>query len=1423
MQDNGQQTFLQILCQAGLDADALCVSLRAARLDMQKKCLQIELEGSAKPQESCLRALRSAVEEAVPGVRADVCWTTREKCTFDASRACGMKDQMIDYADSKTHCRRLLQTATWRADDAGNVVIVPRLPDAHVILKKKKCDQILSAWLAARFENAGQVLVADAVTEAEPDFEAIAREVVLQAEREAARRKKKKKEGPKVLFGVRIPENKTQPIESIDEGSGTVILEGDVFELETRQTRGGRMQIKFSITDYAASATVKCYMDAAQCEAVCRDLRVGVPVRLRGDCAYDRFERECVVTAHDVMALVPNRRTDNAEKKRVELHLHTKMSNMDSVAGVKEVFARAKAFGHEAVAITDHGVIQAYPDAYAAARATGVRFLAGVEAYLVDDEAHVQDEDARFALSGRYCVFDIETTGLDAGLDAIIEIGAVIVEDGEIRERYASFVNPGRAIPEKIRKLTGIDDSMVRDAPPIETVLPEFLRFAGDAPFVAHNASFDTGFIAAASRRLGLNGQRPSLDTLSLSRQLVPELRGHKLNHLTRHFNVELENHHRAVDDALACAHVMLHLFDMIRDLGGTCVEDVKARVKKEQIVSALPTHHTVIFAKNQDGLRDLYELITESHLRYFYRRPRMPKSRVAALRENLLIGSACENGEVYTAVRRGVPQQELERIASFYDYLEIQPDGNNAFMLKNGTLDSVEDLHRINREIIALGRRLQKDVVATGDVHYIDQSDAYFREILQFSQGFADEQSERSLYYRTTQEMLDEFAYLDEETARDVVIDAPNRIAAQIESIVPIPEGLHPPVIEGSDEQIRTMAWARCHEMYGDPAPEIVQKRLERELNSIISNNYSVLYLIAQKLVTKSLADGYLVGSRGSVGSSLAATMCSITEVNPLPPHYRCAKCRFSDFDVDADTYAVGPDLPRRKCPVCGEELVRDGYDIPFEVFLGFKGDKVPDIDLNFSGEYQPVAHRYTEEIFGKGQVFRAGTVGTIADRTAFGHVRHYLQEHNRNASQAELRRLTAGCTGIKRTTGQHPGGIVVLPKGEDINRFTPLQHPADDAKSDIVTSHFEFSDMHDTLVKLDILGHVDPTVIRMLEDMTGVNARAVPITDEKVISLFSSTEALGITPEQIDCPVGTFGLPEFGTPFVRQMLVETTPTSMSELIRIAGLSHGTDVWLGNAQDLIRDGVTTLREAICTRDDIMNHLMKMMEPIDAFKIMESVRKGKGLVLKGDGDMEPKMRQAGVEEWFIDSCKKIGYMFPKAHAAAYVMMGLRIAWFKVYRPAAFYATYFTARTGTDFDASVMLADDETVRQTLSQYTRRGKLNPREKSIQAALEVIVEMHARGIHFAPIDLYQSDATRFTLCEEGVRPPFTAIAGLGENVARGIVEGRAGEPFRSIEDFKKRTRAGRAVIDLLRSFGVLHGLHESDQMNLLEQLAL
>ncbi|MBP3372465.1 MAG: PolC-type DNA polymerase III, partial [Clostridia bacterium] len=1079
MQKEENRTFFEIARLSGIDAGVMSLVLRGASLDVEKKTLTVQVEASGEVDEASARAVREAIEEAVQGVKVQIDWTKKDKVAFHAKTVLAMKDQLIDYADSKTRCRHILETSDWRADEAGNLVIVPRLPDAHVILQKKKCDEILTSWIAHRFDGATQVLIAEAVTDSEPDFDQIARDVVMRAAKEAEKRKKKKKEGPKLLLGQKLSEQKLVSIEDINEGSGTVVLQGDVFELEQRETRGGRIEIKFSITDYNASCTCKCYMDAEMSKKLLEDLKIGTSLRVRGDCGYDRFDRECVVVVHDIMALLSSKRKDDAETKRVELHLHTKMSNMDSVVGIKQAFAQAKAFGHTALAITDHGVIQAYPDAYWASKSTGVKFLAGIEAYLVDDEVSEQ-EAHQFPINGRYCVFDIETTGLDAGADTIIEIGAVIVDNGEIRERYNSFVNPLRPIPEKIQKLTGIDDFMVKNAPTIEQVLPEFLAFAGDAPFAAHNASFDVGFIDVACRRLGLEQKRKYVDTLALSRQLVPELRGHKLNHLTKHFNVDLENHHRAVDDALACAHIMLCLFDKVRELGGEYVADVKTRIDKSQLVSALDSHHVVLFAKNQDGLRDLYELITESHLQYFYRRPRMPKSRIAALRENLLIGSACENGEVYTSVRRGDSEEEQLRIASFYDYLEIQPDGNNMFMVRNGTVSSVEDLHDINRQIIALADKLGKPVCATGDVHYLEQTDAYFREILQYSQGYSDIGEDRSLYYRTTQEMLDEFAYLGDELARRVVIDEPRAIADSIESIVPIPEGLHPPIIDGSDEQIREMAWKRCHEWYGENVPEIVHKRLERELNSIISNNYSVLYLIAQKLVTKSLSDGYLVGSRGSVGSSFAATMCSITEVNPLAPHYRCEKCCFSDFDVDSETYAVGPDLPRRKCPVCGEELIRDGYEIPFEVFLGFKGDKVPDIDLNFSGEYQPRAHAYTEEIFGKGQVFRAGTVGTIADRTAFGYVRHYLEDNGKAASQAEIRRLTIGCTGIKRTTGQHPGGIVVLPKGEDINRFTPLQHPADDTKTSIITSHFEFSDMHDTLVKLDILGHVDPTVIR-------------------------------------------------------------------------------------------------------------------------------------------------------------------------------------------------------------------------------------------------------------------------------------------------------------------------------------------------------
>ncbi|MGI6004052.1 MAG: PolC-type DNA polymerase III [Christensenellales bacterium] len=1311
---------------------------------------------------------------------------------------------------------------------AQSVTLSVKDAAAADILRQRNTGAMMLRWLQERFDGVSSVTF-EALAAPEDDSAARAIKDRELAERRAAEkiektiRRKAPKKMPTVLLGKAIHSRERASMDDLHAESGTVTVEGKVFSGGLKALRNSeRCVVSFNMTDYTSSFTAKCFCATQAGQALLEKLSNDTWVVVRGNCEYDRFSRETVLLASDIQLSDHAERMDDAPEKRVELHLHTKMSAMDAVTDIKALMKHLKKWDHDAVAITDHGIVQAFPDAYAAAKANGVRVLLGMEGYLVDDGESSFGADQSFDDS--FVVFDIETTGLSPYKDKIIEIGAVRIEKGVVVSQYSSFVNPEMSIPRNIVELTGINDAMVADAPSIQQVLPEFYAFCGGATLVAHNIAFDASFIRRFGLEQGIEFDHPQLDTLTLSRQIYRDLRSHRLNLVAKHLGITLARHHRAVDDAAATAQILLKCFDSLRELGAKDLSDTKKIVSGKVRAQTLPMRHVILLAKNPVGLKNLYTLVTKSHLDYFYRRPRLPKSEIDALREGLIIGSACEAGELFQAFLNNESDERIREIAGFYDYFEIQPDTNNAFLIHDGVLSDVEALHRINKCIVQLGKEMGRPVVATCDVHFLEPHDSLFREILQHSQGYQDTEKQSGLYYRTTGEMLSEFSYLGEEDAYAVVVTNTRAIAASIESMQPIPQDLHPPIIEGAKEEILEMAWRRAREMYGEKLPEIVEKRLNRELDGIISNGYAVLYLIAQKLVKKSEDDGYMVGSRGSVGSSLAATFCGITEVNPLPPHYRCGNCRHSDFNMDGHAYGVGPDLPDKNCPHCGEPLIKDGYDIPFEVFMGFKGNKVPDIDLNFSGEYQANIHKYTEELFGEGSIFRAGTVGTIKDRTAYGYVRHFLEETQRPVNRAETERLVAGCTGIKRTTGQHPGGLIVLPGGYDIHQFTPLQHPANDKESGIITSHFEFSKLHDTLVKLDLLGHVDPTVLRMLEDITGVPARNVPLTDQKVLSLFTSTKALGIEPEDIGCEVGTFGIPEFGTSFVRQMLMDTRPTSMAELIRISGLSHGTDVWLGNAQEIINSGVATLREAICTRDDIMNYLIDKMDPMDAFDIMESVRKGKGVTIWRGGkkvDMEPRMLECGVPGWYVDSCKKISYMFPKAHAAAYVMMGLRIAYYKVYYPHAFYASYYTGRAGGDFDADTMTGDARAIRARLKELGagKTGGLNAREKNLVAILEVVLEMYARGISFAPIDLYRSEAEKFAITENGqIRPPLSALAGLGGAAAQGIVEARAQGPFLSLEDLVRRSRISSAVVEALKRNHCVDGLNETDQISLL-----
>lgn len=1215
-----------------------------------------------------------------------------------------------------------------------------------------------------------------------------------------------------IIYGRKISADKTHRLNEIQGEIDHIVAEGLIFNLEEIKSRRGNSFYLIDITDYSNSITVKLF--PRRNKNLEGELKKGRWIRVEGYVQNDQFSRELVLIAdhiNDIDDLI-ERRQDLAEEKRIELHLHTKMSALDAVVDVGEAIARAAEWGHPAVAITDHGVVQAYPDAYWAGKKHGIKILYGLEAYLVDDGEDIIYRPLKGKIQDfTYVVFDFETTGLNSRNDEIIEIGAVKLKKGKIIDEFSTFVRPVNPVPANITRLTGITGEMVKDAPAIEEIIDSFIEFIGDAVLVAHNASFDYGFLKSALKKCGRSYlENPILDTLALSRALYPGFKNHRLNTLCEELGVSLENHHRAVDDTRATAELLTIMLARVKEEKISKLEDIN-KLSKNIDWRNLRTYHLLVFARNKDGLRDLYKLVSSSHIKHFYRVPRILKSELTHVRDNLLIGSACEAGQLYRAILENQDEQEINKIVRFYDFLEVQPLANNAFLIGE-KVESIEELKKINKRIYQLGKKYRKPVVATGDVHFLDPEDSIFREILQAGQGY-EESSQAPLYFRTTEEMLEEFSYFGEEIARELVIDNPRKIADLCEDIQIIPDKLFTPSIEGAEEEIKNMTLNRARELYGDPLPEIVEKRLDKELNSIIGNGYAVIYLTAHKLVKKSLEDGYLVGSRGSVGSSLVATLTGITEVNPLPPHYRCGKCNYSEFITDGSV-GVGPDLPDKRCPECGEKLEKDGFDIPFEVFLGFEGDKVPDIDLNFSGEYQSSIHKYTEQLFGKDHVFRAGTISSIAERTAYGFVRSYLDERGLMANNAEIKRLVKGCTGVKRTTGQHPGGQIVVPADMEIYDFTPIQKPANDLESDVLTTHFDFNSIHDNLLKLDVLGHDDPTIIRMLQDLTGVSPFDIPLDDPATMAIFSGTETLGVSPDDIGTSVGTLGIPEFGTNFVRQMLMDTRPTTFSELVRISGLSHGTDVWLNNAQDLIRNKVARLSEVISVRDDIMNYLiLKGLEPARAFKIMESVRRGRGLT----EEEEVYMLENNIPEWYIDSCKKIKYMFPKAHAAAYVMMAFRIAYFKVHHPEAFYATYFTVKAD-DFDAKIICQGRDFVQAERQGLEAKGNdLTAKERNVLIILEVVLEAMARGIRFTRVDLYRSDIRRFQITEEGLLPPLISLEGLGESAAQNIAASREGYEFTSIEDLVNKTRISKAVVEVMKEHGVLKGLPEKNQLSL------
>ena len=1256
----------------------------------------------------------------------------------------------------------------------------------------------------------------------------------------------KRSDNPDVIYG-RDFEEEAIPIEEIIGDMGEIVIRGKIIRYDSREIKNEKTILMFDVTDFTDTMTIKMFARNDQVKEITAEMKAGAFVKLKGVTMIDRFDNELTIGSIAGIKKIPDfttSRSDTSVQKRVELHCHTKMSDMDGVSEAKDIVKRAYKWGHPAIAITDHGVVQSFPDAnhvwedlWKAEKAKRIeagdqspdkqdffKVIYGMEAYLVDDLKEIVTGDEGQDLNADFVVFDIETTGFSPVNNKIIEIGAVKIRQGEITDRFSVFVNPGVPIPFEIEKLTSINDSMVMDAPPIEVILPQFLDFCQDAVLVAHNANFDMSFIMENAKRQGLSRKFTFVDTLGIARVLLTHQAKHTLDAVAKTLSISLENHHRAVDDAECTAHIFLKFSAMLRERGADTLSRINALGESSpDIIKKLTSYHAIILAENNIGRENLYRLVSASHLQYFNRHPRVPKSLLLKYREGLILGSACEAGELYRALLDGKAEEEIARIVNFYDYLEIQPLGNNHFMIdspKVPAVNSEEDIMDFNRRIVALGEEFNKPVVATCDVHFLDPEDEVYRRIIMAGKGFDDADNQAPLYLRTTEEMLKEFEYLGSDKAREVVITNTNKIADRIDVMSPVRPDKCPPVIPDSDKTLTEICYNKAHELYGEELPAIVKDRLDKELHSIISNGFAVMYIIAQKLVWKSVEDGYLVGSRGSVGSSLVAFMAGITEVNSLSAHYRCPNCHYYDFDspeVKAFAGNAGCDMPDKICPVCGKPLVKDGFDIPFETFLGFKGDKEPDIDLNFSGEYQSKAHKYTEVIFGAGQTYRAGTVGTLADKTAYGYVKNYYEERGKRKRSCEINRIVLGCTGVRRSTGQHPGGIIVLPVGEDINSFTPVQHPANDMTTDIVTTHFDYHSIDHNLLKLDILGHDDPTMIRMLQDLTGIDPTTIPLDDPGVMSLFQNTSALRITPDDIDgCPVGSLGIPEFGTDFVIQMLLDTKPKCFSDLIRISGLGHGTDVWLGNAQTLILEGTADISHCICCRDDIMIYLInKGVDSALSFTIMESVRKGKGL----KPEFEAAMKEKDVPDWYIASCKKIKYMFPKAHAAAYVMMAWRIAYCKINYPLAYYAAFFSIRAKA-FSYELMCQGMQHLKNVMADYKKReDTLSQKEQASLKDMKIVLEMYARGYDFVPIDIFSANSRSFQIVDGKLMPSLNSIDGLGEAAADAIVEAAKDGPFLSKDDFRQRTKVSKTIVELMDSLNLLGKLPESNQISLFD----
>ena len=1297
-------------------------------------------------------------------------------------------------------------------------------------LPKKKSKYAVYADSAMKEEIAQ---IVQTYEQAKEDQKEVEKQEVQQREKPAFKKnyvKQRLPEDKDIFYGRNFEGEETEIHEIIDE-MGEVVVRGKIIQLETREIRNEKTIVMFAVTDFTDTIKAKVFTKNERLPELLDKLKEGAFIKMKAVAMMDQFEHDIALGSVSGIKTIPDfteKRMDHSPVKRVELHCHTTMSDMDGVTDVKKLLKTAMGWGHQAMAITDHGVVQAFPDANHCVEGKDFKVIYGMEGYLVDDIKNIVTDSRGQSLDSTFVVFDIETTGFSAVNDRIIEIGAVKVENGMITEKFSEFVNPERPIPFEIEKLTSINDRMVEDAPNISVILPKFMDFCGGSVLVAHNADFDTGFIRHNCEVLGLPYDYTYVDTLGIARSFLEGLKNYKLDTVVEAMGCTLANHHRAVDDAGATADVFVRFLERFKKKNIRDLDELNTySAMSVDAIKKLKTYHIILLAKNEIGRINLYRLVSLSHLDYYSRRPRIPKSVLAKYREGLIIGSACEAGELFRAVVDERPEEEIARIVEFYDYLEIQPTGNNEFMIRDPKMtkvSTVADLQDLNRKIVELGEKFNKPVCATCDVHFLNPEDEVYRRIIMSNKGFGDADLQPPLYLRTTEEMLEEFQYLGAEKAEEVVVTNTNRIADMIDRISPVRPDKCPPVIENSAGILRDICYNRAHELYGEDLPDIVTERLERELNSIIGNGFAVMYIIAQKLVWKSVADGYLVGSRGSVGSSFVAYMAGITEVNSLQAHYLCPKCHYVDFDSDyvkSFSGRSGCDMEDRVCPVCGEPLMKEGHDIPFETFLGFKGNKEPDIDLNFSGDYQSKAHAYTEVIFGKGKTFRAGTVGTLADKTAYGYAMHYYEEHEQHKRSCELDRISSGCVGVRRTTGQHPGGIIVVPHGEEIYSFTPVQHPANDQTTKIITTHFDYHSIDHNLLKLDILGHDDPTMIRMLEDITGVDATKIRLDDPEVLSLFHGLEALHIKPEDIGgTDLGSLGIPEFGTEFVMQMLRDTKPKAFSDLVRISGLSHGTDVWLGNAQTLIQEGKAQISTAICTRDDIMIYLIdKGVESEQSFKIMESVRKGKGLT----PDYEKVMKEHDVPDWYLWSCKKIKYMFPKAHAVAYVMMGIRIAWFKIHEPLAYYAAFFTIRA-TAFDYGLMCQGKAAIDNHIKAYKANPNLSKKEQDTLRDMKIVQEFYARGFEFLKIDLYQSDAIKFQVVEGKLLPPFSVIEGMGGIAAEAWAvaahaETERGEKFLSKDDIRQKAKVSQTVLDTMDELGLLGGLPESNQLSIFD----